>query len=283
MGHPTFDHMTLGSGKQRRRRQLWRASLLCYTLGLATPLAKAAGTDTLSVSTMAEDRKVPGQTLPVDRSTALPPRRADAERLRELAAQREFQYREAKVELSFWERFWNWLWEWLGRISSTKQGRTTWKYGFYAVLAGILVFAVLKLLQVDIGGVFGRKPRRSTLPYDVAGENIHEVDFPARIAEAEEAGDFRLATRLGYLAVLKTLTDQGLINWQPDKTNHTYLHELSNGALRNSFREATRQFEYVWYGELPLTAALYQQVRTDQRAVTAPLNGRRTSTLAPTA
>ncbi|WP_305008330.1 DUF4129 domain-containing protein [Hymenobacter aranciens] len=247
------------------------------------PLARAAQTDTLAVSTLAEDREAPTQTLPVDRSTTLPPRRADAERLRELAAQREFQYREAKTELSFWERFWNWLWEWLGKISSTKQGRTTWKYGFYAALAGILVFAVLKLLQVDIGGVFGRKPRRSTLPYDVTGENIHEVDFPTRIAEAEAAGDFRLATRLGYLAILKTLTDQGLINWQPDKTNQTYLHELSNGALRNSFREATRQFEYVWYGELPLTAALYQQVRADQRAVTAPLNGRRPSTLAPTA
>ena len=274
--------MPPSGGKQHQWRQLLRAGLLCWVLGLATPLAQASESDTLSVSTMPEDHEVLAQPLPLDHSTALPSRRADAERMRELAAQREFQYREAKMELSFWERFWSWLWEWLGKISATRQGRTTWKYGFYAVLAGILVFAVLKLLQVDIGGVFGRKPRRSALPYDVAGENIHEVDFPARIAAAEEAGDFRLATRLGYLAVLKTLTDQGLINWQPDKTNQTYLHELSNGALRNSFREATRQFEYVWYGELPLTAALYQQVRADQRAVTAPLS-RRPSTLAPTA
>ena len=91
---------------------------------------------------------------------------------------------------------------------------------------------------------------------------------PARIAEAEDAGNYRLATRLGYLEVLKHLTDRGLIQWQPDKTNHAYLAELAAGPLREAFRGATRQFEYVWYGELRLNAALYQQARAGQRAVT---------------
>lgn len=253
---------------------------LALLLGSLAPFAQAAAADQLALIDTAA-RAVPTRPLPVDRSTALPPRRADAGRLRELAGQREFQYREAKLELGFWEQFWERVWAWLSTLSNTRKGRFTWKYGTYAAMAAILVFAVLKLLKVDIGGAFGRKPRRARLPYDVEGENIHEVDFPTRIAAAEAAGDFRLATRLGYLAVLKTLTDQGLINWQPDKTNHAYLHELSNNSLRSSFREATWQFEYVWYGELPLTAALYQQVRAGQHAVTAPLAGRRPSTLAP--
>jgi hypothetical protein len=260
--------------------QFLRVGLVWLMLFLSIFTARADDSDTLAVAT--EDRTVPAQTLPVDHSTVLPRRRPDAARLRELASQREFQYQEAKLESSIWDRFWARFWEWLAKLSGTKQGAATWRYGVYAILAIILVFAVLKLLQVDIAGIFGRKPRRAALPYDVAGENIHEVDFPTRIAEAEAAGDLRLATRLGYLAVLKTLTDQGLINWQPDKTNHAYLHELSTNPLRNSFREATRHFEYVWYGELPLTTALYQQVRAEQRAVTAPLNSRRTSTLAPT-
>jgi hypothetical protein len=268
-------------GQLRPAGRYLRAGLTLVVLSAGIFTAQADDVDTLTVAD--EDRSIPTQTLPADHGTVLPARHPDAARLRELASQREFQYREAKLESSIWDRFWARFWEWLAKLSGTRKGALTWRYGVYTVLAIILVFAVLKLLQVDVAGIFGRKPRRAALPYDVAGENIHEVDFPARIADAEAAGDLRLATRLGYLAVLKTLTDQGLINWQPDKTNQAYLHELSGNTLRSSFREATRQFEYVWYGELPLTAALYQQVRAEQRAVTASLSGRRTSTLAPTA
>ena len=86
-----------------------------------------------------------------------------------------------------------------------------------------------------------------------------------RLAEAEAAGNYRLALRLGYLQLLKLLSDQNLIRWQPDKTNHAYLAELPGEHLRAPFRELTRQFEYVWYGELPLPAGLYQQARAGQQ------------------
>lgn len=272
--HSTFNSMNGNGNTFRHFRQLLWASLILCALSASAAPASILADGSRSVST---------QVLPLDRSTVLPVRPPNAARLRELAAQRDFHYQDAKVELGFWERFWNWVWSWLNTVSGTRSGRLTWRYGIYTVLAVILVYAVLKLLQVDVTGIFGRKPRRAPLPYDVAGENIHDVDFPGRIAAAEAAGDFRLATRLGYLAVLKTLSDHNLISWQPDKTNLTYLYELNTSPLRDSFREATRQFEYVWYGELPLSAALYQQVRISQRAVTALLAHRRSATLAPTA
>jgi hypothetical protein len=162
----------------------------------------------------------------------------------------------------------------LGQLFRTPAGRVTWKYGIYAVALAVLVYAVLKLMQVDVTAAFGRAGRRGQLAYDTAAENIHEVDFRTRIAEAEAAGNFRLATRLGYLEVLKYLTDGGLIQWQPDKTNHAYLAELAAGPLRDAFRAATREFEYVWYGDLRLNAALYQQARASQRAVSSRLAGR---------
>ena len=207
------------------------------------------------------------QALPPDRGTALRPRRPNAARLRELAAQREFRYVEPGTGTDAWDAFWARLWRWLDGLRRTPAGRVTWEYGLYAAVLAALVYAVLKLLQVDITGAFGRAARRGPLAYDTMAENIHEVDFPARIAEAEAAGNFRLAIRLGYLEVLKRLTDGGLIHWQPDKTNHAYLAELRPGALADTFRRATREFEYVWYGELRLTAALYQQARASQRAV----------------
>lgn len=207
--------------------------------------------------------------LPPDRTTPLPARRPDGARLRELRGQREFRYVEAAAESGFWDGFWARVWHWLNGVRSTSTGRVAWSWVFYLALAGVLGFAVLKLLQVDLARAFGRAPRRAGLPYDVLNEDIHAVDFPARLAEAEAAGNFRLAARLGYLEVLKRLSDAGRLAWQPDKTNRAYLAELPAGALREGFRECTRQFEYVWYGELPLGPALYQQVRRAQRAVAA--------------
>ena len=205
--------------------------------------------------------------LPPDRATPLPARRPDEARLRELEADPAFQYVEVSTdEMSLWDRFWSWVGRLVERLLSTHGGRLTWQYGWYAAIVAALVFAVLKFLQVDLTGAFGRR-RRSGLAYDVLAEDIHGVDFPARLAEAEAAGNFRLAVRLGYLEALKHLSDQGRLNWEPDKTNHAYLLELPAGPLREAFRVATRQFEYVWYGELPLSAAQYPPVRAAQRAV----------------
>ena len=221
------------------------------------------------------------RALPPDRSTVLPARRPNAARLRELAGEREFRYVEPDESTDAWEAFWARIWRWLRDLLDTRAGRVGWKYGVYAALLAALVFAVLKLLQVDITGAFGRSAKLRQLAYDTETENIHEVDFRVRIAEAEEAGNFRLATRLGYLEVLKHLTDRGLIQWQPDKTNQTYLLEIAAGPLREAFRQATREFEYVWYGELVLTAPLYQQTRASQRAVSQQAAGGRTAASLP--
>ena len=255
--------------------------------GLLLGLLLAAGGLALAASAPAEAVAAPHprpQALPPDRTTTLPPRRPNTARLRELAAQREFRYVEPAASTDAWDAFWARLGRWLDGLMGTPTGRFTWKYGIYAAMLAALVYAVLKLLQVDITGAFGRSARRGALAYDTAAENIHEVDFPARIAEAEDAGNYRLATRLGYLEVLKRLTDRGLINWQPDKTNHAYLAELAPGPLAEAFGSATREFEYVWYGELRLNAALYQQARASQRAVVAPLAGSsRPAPIAPVA
>jgi hypothetical protein len=261
------------AGKRGKRAR--QALLLALCLAAAAGAPAGAGPVPQAQWPAASSRPPRPKALPPDQSTPLPTRRADAARLRELAGQRDFRYVEPDASTDAWSAFWARLWRWLGRVLSTPTGRFTWKYGVYAAVLAALVFAVLKLLQVDITGAFGRSARRGQLAYDTESENIHEVDFRSRIAEAEEAGNFRLATRLGYLEVLKHLTDNGLIQWQPDKTNHTYLAELTAGPLRDAFRAATREFEYVWYGELRLNPALYQQARASQRAVSSHLVGRR--------
>lgn len=232
-------------------------------------------------------------SAPVDTTTAppLPPdaaapaavRRPAAARLRELRGQRDFQYTEAAKEpatASWWQRLLGWLLRQLGGMQETKGGRVAWNTIIYGLLGAGLVFAVLKLLQVDITRAFGRAPRRLPLAYEAGAENIHELNFAEAIAQAEATGNLRLALRLGYLHLLKQLTDRDLIAWQPDKTNQAYLHELaaSYPAAHPAFAQLTRQFEYSWYGELPVSAALYQAVRADLHRLGQQLSNARTQT-----
>jgi hypothetical protein len=251
------------------------------TLLLAGTLALAAG-PAANASTVPP---LAAQPLPTDQAAGLrlrqPP--AAAARLTELRSQHAFDYHErplaSQEASSAWGRFWQRLFNWLARQFSWLGYYTYdgfWRWLIYGLLAAAVVFVVLKLLQVDLTRAFGRAPRRAALDYETLSENIHELDFPAQLRAAEEAGNLRLAVRLGYLALLKQLSDRALIEWQPDKTNQAYLRELASHqpALRPAFAERTRQFEYVWYGELALTPALYAEVRTEQVALGRQLGGR---------
>jgi hypothetical protein len=228
-------------------------------------------------------RRAPADTLlapplPADAAAQPPLRRPPAERLRALRRQRDFQYTDVTdvpTKPTIWDRLLSWLWQRLSSLLDTRGGHLAWNTLWYGLMGAILVFAVLKLLQVDLTKVFGRAPRSLPLAYEAGQENIHELNFAEALAQAEAAGNLRLAVRLGYLQLLKQLTDRDFIAWQPDKTNQTYLHELaaSRPTARPAFAELTRQFEYAWYGELPVPAALYQQVREAQRQFRQQLSG----------
>lgn len=242
-----------------RRAGYLLTGLLALLLLLAAPAAAAVAPDSAAQAT--------SRVLPADRTPALRLRRPDAERLRDLRGQRDFRYVEVKSELSAWDLFWLRFWRWVAELLATPSGEFAWKYGIYAFLVVALVFVVLKLMQVDLTRAFGRAPRHAALSYDAETEDLHGLDLDTLLTQAEDARNYRLAVRLGYLRVLRQLSDKGLIRWQPDKTNHDYLYELPTGPLPEAFRELTRQFEYVWYGEQDdLTAEDYERARVTRQA-----------------
>jgi hypothetical protein len=250
-----------------------RATVLLLALSLAT----AAAAPRPPRVWRARPDTTQAAPLPPDAAAQPPVRRPAASRLQELRGQRDFQYREATPAStnSFWGRLLAWLFRQFSRIFDTKGGRVAWDTIIYGLMGALLVFAVLKLLQVDVTKLFGRAARSLPLAYETGQENIHELDFAEALAQAEAAGNLRLAVRLGYLQQLKQLTDRDLIDWQPDKTNQIYLRELeaSRPGARPAFAELTRQFEYAWYGELPVPPALYRQVREAQHQFERQLGG----------
>jgi hypothetical protein len=197
-------------------------------------------------------------------------RHFDKDALTRYSKRPEFQYHEDIAEPSLWTRFWRWFWS-LFDFSEIKPVNAGgfWpfvlmilKYLFLIVGIGAIIFVILKMIGIDLINLFGRKSVQATLPYTESLENIHEINFDTEIENAINTRNYRLAVRLLYLKCLKQLNDANLIDWQPDKTNHNYINELGSNPQSGAFKNLTRQFEYVWYGEFPIDGDLFKNINT---------------------
>ena len=103
-------------------------------------------------------------------------------------------------------------------------------------------------------------------------ENIHETDFERYIRQALESKQFALAIRLYYLHILNELSQLKHIKWKKDKTNRTYLNEMSSSPFNQSFRQLTLIFERVWYGNGELDEADFNALEPHFKTFLQQLN-----------
>ena len=140
--------------------------------------------------------------------------------------------------------------------------------GFFKILGIIVLVGLLVLLIVKMAGgenLFGPKnskikPSISQAEIDNIEENLHEAELTDPIQRAIAAGDYPMAVRLYYLAVLKELSVKNHIRWKRDKTNGEYLRELAGSPLFGTVQEVTLAFERVWYGKVELTRSDFDQL-----------------------
>jgi hypothetical protein len=173
---------------------------------------------------------------------------------------KDFDYNGAGAEYreTFWARIWNWIWEKiLEGIGAVPYGG---KIIGYTLLTGaffFLVYFILKSSGIDIVRLLKNEPASTNVSFSESLENIHEINFDLEIEKAVTQHNYRLAVRLLYLKSLKQLNDLRLINWQTDKTNLAYVHELTEPSQKQIFGVLTKQFEYVWYGNFPIDQTTY--------------------------
>ncbi|MCH5599572.1 DUF4129 domain-containing protein [Niabella ginsengisoli] len=91
-------------------------------------------------------------------------------------------------------------------------------------------------------------------------KDIFSIQFAEAIQDALKANNYRLAIRLQYLQLLKTLSEKGIIKYQPDKTNFDYLLQTRSTSHYQDFLSATRSYEYSWYGLFPIDEDHYRNI-----------------------
>ena len=131
----------------------------------------------------------------------------------------------------------------------------------------LLFVAAAVLLIFILIMIFGKGIRVNTkvvnTPIQVLeelDERPMESDLERFLRESLERRDFRLAIRIYYLMVLKTLHEKNAITWKNDNTNMDYLLCLRSHPQYELLSKNTYVFEYIWYGNQNLTENGYKRI-----------------------
>lgn len=136
---------------------------------------------------------------------------------------------------------------------------TYMKVILYSLIVILLLYIILRVTGKDI---FARK-KNSRLPVHIRGdleEQPMESDLQRFLREAVERRDYRMAVRIYYLLVLKTLQDKNLIIWKKNKTNSDYLADMYSHSSWQKLRDYTRMYETIWYGQVVPDAAQFENL-----------------------
>jgi len=145
-----------------------------------------------------------------------------------------------------------------------------WWSGVFKILliaAGVLVVVLLLAHFLGGGNLFrpkSQKVKPRVVPIDIANveDHLEQADMDGFIQQATSKGDYNLAIRLYYLAIIKELSVAKQIKWKKEKTNRDYIREMGASSSFSDFRDCTQTYERVWYGDSQLDRITYSHLVT---------------------
>jgi hypothetical protein len=130
------------------------------------------------------------------------------------------------------------------------------------IVAGFATFLIVYLYNSN-AGIFRSSETIGGQESDVEPADIFSINFQKEIDRAMAAGDYRLAVRMMFLRVLKTLSDRQIIQYSQDNTNLDYLLQLRSTAYYPEFFRITRNYEYSWYGQFDLSREKFDFIKKE--------------------
>jgi hypothetical protein len=170
----------------------------------------------------------------------------------------------------------------VSRQSGSTMPRTNTLFDIRKLARGVLIFiAVLLLVFLIVRFLAGdavllskgvKKNTRANLAQ--LEENLHEADVELFLKNALKSKEYKLAVRLYYLSIIKSLSISGAIEWKKDKTNGDYLRELryKKDSRYDDFYVVTRIFEYVWYNEVLFGQNEFEEIQPKFKQTLQSLN-----------
>ena len=131
------------------------------------------------------------------------------------------------------------------------------KYGFYIIVVGLVLFLIIKILVNLNKNPNITKQEISIEALEEIEEQMHELNLNELLSEAIANESYHVALRINFLIIIKSLSENGHIKWAKEKTNWEYHSETKEVLVKDHFKEIIIAFEPVWYGEHVLTKEGY--------------------------
>lgn len=204
---------------------------------------------------------------------AAPKADATRERLQQILARQEYQPEEEKDSaLQAWfKKMRRKINELLGRLFFGNSARPAADAGSLQVIRWLIILAllaslvwatVLLLRRVQLRKAKWGDNNSVEESREILGEqfdaDVTADDLLKTAAEMARKGEYRLAIRRAYLALLYELEQRGKLRLHRAKTNRDYLSELKQEPfLYPPVTVLTNSYERVWYGHNPATLEDY--------------------------
>lgn len=134
----------------------------------------------------------------------------------------------------------------------------TYRWIIVIVIAFALVGLLLYLLKAR-GFSFSFKKSEKVV-VELTEEELDFDTYEQQIKEAIAGNRLRLAVRLLYLQTLRLLADKEIISFSKEKTNAAYLRAMAQTKWYKTFANLTLDYEYIWYGEVPVNDAQFNVI-----------------------
>ena len=125
----------------------------------------------------------------------------------------------------------------------------------YGLLIAFLLFLLIWLGKSGL--LFSGKSKKTDFEIDIdhlENEEISE-ELDIYLKKALENKEYKIAIRIYYLKVLKSLQQQGKIYWKKYKTNRHYENEMLEQEDYAQFKETTEIYEKTWFGKAAILSA----------------------------
>ncbi len=139
-------------------------------------------------------------------------------------------------------------------------GSKAFEYALLTLLAGLLIYAVIRIAMENKVTMFSRRKKKGGGQGDAEVELPNEEDIEERLRHFLQTGEKKHATRYLYLKTLFLLDQRQIIRLHAESTNQEYLRQLHVNPAEPAFQFLTRAYEMVWYGDFVLSDSSFQRL-----------------------
>ena len=192
------------------------------------------------------------------------------EDLNEFKDDPKFDYEIVKSDPTWWDDFKTWIgnlflrfFEWIFGVEEAAGVLAAFLRILPYLLLALLLFLLIRFfINVNSSASANASQPKPFVGLSEEEHIIKNEDIQVLIQKALGDKNYRLAVRYYYLYILQLMSEQELIDWQLQKTNHDYENEIKKPDLKKAFAKITRLYDYVWYGDFGIDESQYQKAET---------------------